>query len=61
MPTREALKSKVQMSMPALTDSASQSLGADIIDDVEAQREPARVVYERPVSPPPQPQLITEE
>ena len=61
MPTRDALESKVQMSMPALTDSASQSLGADIIDDVEAQHEPAREVCERPVSPPPQPQLITEE
>ena len=28
-PPRDALESKVQVSMPALTDSASQSLGAD--------------------------------
>ena len=30
--------------MPALTDSASQSLGADMIDDVATQRELAREV-----------------
>ena len=42
-------------------DSASQFLGADIIDDVATQRELARQVCERPVSPSPQPQLITEE
>ena len=60
-PPRDALESKVQVSMPALTDSASQFLGADIIDDVATQRELAREVCERPVSPSPQPQLITEE
>ena len=49
------------MSMPALTDSASQFLGADIVDDVATQRDLAREVYERPACPPPQPQLITEE
>ena len=55
------------MSTPGLTctDSASQSAlmrpGTDMIDDVAAQRERAREVYERPASPPPQPQLITEE
>ena len=38
--------------------SASQYLGADNrIDDVEAQREPAREACERPVSPPPRLQL----
>ena len=62
MPTREALEPKVNVSTaPAPTNSASRYLGADMIDDVEAQREPAREVCERPVSPPPQPQLITEE
>ena len=60
-PPRDALESKVQVSMPALTDSASQSLGADMIDDVATQRELAREVCERPVSPSPQPQLMTEE
>ena len=60
-PPRDALESKVQMSMPALTDSASQFLGADIVDDVATQRDLAREVCERPVSPSPQPQLITEE
>ena len=62
MPTREALESKVNVSTaPAPTNSASRNQGTDMIDDVAAQRERAREVYERPASPPPQPQLITEE
>ena len=62
MPTREALESKVNVSTaPAITNSASRNQGADMIDDVATQRELAREVCERPVSPSPQPQLITEE
>ena len=61
MPTREALEPKVNVSTaPAPTNSASRYLGADMIDDVEAQREPAREVRlygvcEPPVIPPPAP------
>ena len=36
---------------PALTDSASQSLGADIVDDKAAQREHAREVCQRRPAP----------
>ena len=62
MPPRGALESKVNVSTaPALTNSASRNQGADMIDDMATQRERAREVYERPASPPPQPQLITEE
>ena len=64
MPTREALESKVNVSTaPAPTNSASRNQGTDMIDDVAlaAQRERAREVCERPVSPPPPSPIITEE